>query len=75
MSKPDLKGGNSLASSSASTLPSRSRDRSNNIILFGHPEASLLDTKSAIDNMSTHLIGKTVRVNDAFRLGQKSNIN
>ena len=39
-----------------------------NLILF---EASLLDMKSAIDDMSTHLIGKVVRVSDGFRLGPK----
>ena len=42
----------------------RSFDRSNNIILFGLPELPLLSMKSAIDAMSTHLIGKVVRVID-----------
>ena len=50
----------------------RSYDRSNNVILFGLPESSLLSMKSAIDDMSTHLIGKAVRVIDAFRLSHKS---
>ena len=35
-------------------------DRSNNVILFGLPEASLLATKSAIDDMTNYLIGKSI---------------
>ena len=31
--------------------------------------------KSAIDDMSTHLIGKSIRVIDAFRLGCKGDLN
>ena len=31
--------------------------------------------KSAIDDMSTHLIGKSVRVTDAFRLGRRGEVN
>ena len=31
--------------------------------------------KSAIDDMSTHLIGKSIRVTDAFRLGRRSEVN
>ena len=50
---------------------SHSNDRSNNIILFGLPESPLLETKSNIDNMSTHLIGRSVKVADAFRLGRR----
>ena len=46
-------------------------DRSTNVILFGLPESSLLETKSAIDDMFVHLIGKTVRMLDAFRLGRR----
>ena len=46
-------------------------DRSNNIILLGLSKQPLLDTKSAIDNMTTHLIGKTIRMVDAFRIGRK----
>ena len=75
LSKSDSKGSSSLASSSASALPSRSPDRSHNLILFGLPEASQLDTKSAIDKMSIHLIGRAARLNDAFRLGRKPAIN
>ena len=52
-----------------------SRDRSNNIILFGLPETSLLNMKSAIDAMSTHLIGKSVHVTDVFRLGRKGDLS
>ena len=51
-----------LRSSSATSKahPPYTENRSNNIILFGLPESSLLDTKSAIDNMTDHLIGKTI---------------
>ena len=45
------------------------------IILFGLSESSLLDTKSAIDNMTNHLIGKTVVVVDTVRLRQKVDVN
>ena len=56
--------------------PTAKYDRSNNVILFGLPESSLLDTtKSAIDDLSTFLIGKTINVVDAFRLGRKSELN
>lgn len=52
-----------------------SRDRSNNIILFELPETFLLNMKSAIDAMSTHLIQKSVYVTDAFRLGRKGDLS
>ena len=53
------------------TNPFRDYDRSSNVILFGLPESSLLTTKSAIDEVSHHLIGKSIKVKDAFRLGRK----
>ena len=43
-------------------------DRSNNVILFGLPESTLLDMKSEIDEVSTFLIGRPVKLLDAFRL-------
>ena len=69
-------GSSSISSSIKSNVTSGTKhspqfDRSRNVILFGLPESSLLETKSAIDSMSTHLIGKTVKVLDAFRLGCK----
>lgn len=78
VSKSNLNGSNSSASPSVSAVPTRPRDhdRSNNLVLSGLPEASILDTKSAIDDiMSTHLIDKVVRVSDAFQLCQKPDIN
>ena len=77
VSKSNLNGSNSSASPSVSAVPThpRDRDRSNNLVLFGLPETSLLDTDSAIDDMSTHLIGKVVRASDALRLGRKPDIN
>ena len=70
-------GSSSVSSSIKSSVTSGTKhspqfDRSRNVILFGLPESSLLQTKSAIDSMSTHLIGKSVKVLDAFRLGRKS---
>ena len=47
-------------------------DRANNVVLFGLPETSLMETKTAIDNMSMHLIGKSIKLVDAFRLRRKS---
>ena len=35
------------------------------------PEASLMETKSAIDEISEYLIGKKVNVHNAIRLGQR----
>ena len=49
-----------------------SHDRSNNVILFGLPKSSLFETKTAIDNVFTYLIGKNVKVVDAFRLDRRS---
>ena len=46
-------------------------DRSANVILFGVPELSLSDTKSVIDEVTTHMIGRSVRIRDAFRIGRK----
>ena len=45
--------------------------RSNRIILFNLPEASLMETKSAIDEISEYLIGKKVNVRNAIRLGRR----
>ena len=57
-----------------STQPSWSSNRSENLILFGLPEASLLATKSDLDDVSNHLIGRSVEVLDVFRLGRKPNL-
>ena len=46
-------------------------DRSANVILFGVPELSLSDTKSVIDEVTTHMIGRSVRIRDAFCIGRK----
>ena len=45
--------------------------RSNRIILFNLPEASLIETKSAIDEISEYLIGKKVNIRNAIRLGRR----
>ena len=59
-----------------SVIPQPSRDRINNIILFGLTESSLLSIKSAMDDiMLTHLIGKTVRVTNAFRLSRRGEVS
>ena len=50
---------------------SSSFSRSNRIILFNLPEKSLMETKSAIDEISEFLIGKTVNIRNAVRLGQR----
>lgn len=50
---------------------STSVDRSANVILFGVPELSLSDTKFVIDEVTTHMIGRSVRIKDAFRIGRK----
>ena len=71
MSNSDSKR-DSRTSPNVQASSSHSYDRSNNIVLFDLPESSLLSMKSAIDDMSIHLIGKAVRVIDAFRLGRKS---
>ena len=47
---------------------STSVDRSANVILFGVPEFSLSDTKSVIDEVTIHMIGRSVRIKDAFRI-------
>ena len=46
-------------------------DHSRNVILFGLPESNLLDTKSAIDQLSIFLVGKAIKLVDAFRLGRR----
>ena len=50
---------------------STSVDCSANVILFGVPELSLTDTKSVVDEVTIHLIGKSVGIRDAFRIGRK----
>ena len=45
--------------------------RSNRIILFNLPEKSLMETKSAIDEISEFLIGKAVNIRNAVRLGNR----
>ena len=42
------------------------------MILIGLPESSLLEAKTAIDNMFIYLIGKNVKIVDDFRLGHRS---
>ena len=51
------------------------RDRSNNVILFGLPESTLLDTKAAVDKLSMFLIRKTINIVDAFRLGRRPEVS
>ena len=46
-------------------------DRSSNVILFGVPEMPLNDTKYFIDEVTLHMIGKSVCFRDAFRIGRK----
>ena len=46
-------------------------DRSSNVILFGVPELPLSDTKSFIDKVTMHMIGRSVSFRDAFRIGRK----
>ena len=76
VSKAEDKHGSLRSSSVASKAhPPYTRDLSKNIILFGLSESSLLDTKSAIDNMTNHLIGNIVIVVDAVRLGCRVNVN
>ena len=67
-------GGQSHSAASGGTLPkqhSSTPNRSNNVILFGLPESSLLEAKTAIDNVFTYLIGENVKIVDAFRLGRR----
>ena len=67
---------NGHANTSPSSKPVLKFDRSNNVVLFGLPETSLMETKSAIDDLSMHLsmIGKSIKIVDAFRLGRKSEL-
>lgn len=46
-------------------------DRSANVILFGVPEMPLNDTKSFLDEVTHHMVGKSVSFRDAFRIGRK----
>ena len=62
----------SLPRPSHSTMDHKSHtqyDRSLNVILFGLPESNLLDTKSTIDQLSIFLVGKAIKLVDAFCLG------
>ena len=55
-----------------STSPhSTSVDHSAIVILFGVPELSLPATKSVIDEVALHLIGRPVSIKDAFRIGRR----
>ena len=47
-------------------------DRSANVILFGLPEGSLVDTRKLVDEISTHLTGSPKDIKDLFRIGKKS---
>ena len=51
--------------------PSTSPSRSNRVILFNLPEATLMETKSAIDEISEYLIGKKVNVRNAIHVGRR----
>ena len=55
--------------------PSWSSTRSTNLItLFCFPEVSLLATKSDLDDVSDHLVGRSVEVLDALCLGCMPNL-
>ena len=50
-----------------------SDSRACNLVLFGLPESdSILELKSDIDKLLEYLIGKSVKINDVFRLGKYS---
>ena len=49
-------------------------DRSANVILFGVPELPLPVTKSVIDEVALHLIGRPVSIKDAYRIGRRKPI-
>ena len=67
-----LSGSTQSEATRRSTHPSRSFNLSENLICL--PEATLLATKSDLDDVSNHLIGRSVEVLDAFRLGRKPNL-
>ena len=48
-----------------------SEDCSSNVVLFGVPELPLSETKSFIDEVACHLIGRTVSIKDAYRIGRR----
>ena len=48
-----------------------SEDRSSNVVLFGVPELPLSETKSFIDEVACHLIGRTVSIKDAYHIGHR----
>ena len=68
-----LSGSTQSEATRRSTHPSRSFNRSENLIIC-LPEATLLATKSDLDDVSNHLIGRSVEVLDAFHLGRKPNL-
>ena len=45
-------------------------DRTSNLILFGLPESSLVETKKNVDEMLEFLSGKPIQIRDIFRLGK-----
>ena len=66
------------SSSSSATDPASNRsvrrvseDHSSNVILPGVPELPLSETKSFIDEVACHLIGRTVSIKDAYRIGRR----
>ena len=67
----------STTTSISNTSPhSTSVNHSANVILFGVPELSLPATKSVIDEVTLHLIGRPLSIKDAFRIGRwKPNLN
>ena len=48
-----------------------SEDCSSNVVLFGIPELPLSETKSFVDEVACHLIGRTVSIKDAYRIGRR----
>ena len=62
------------SSAPVTNKPSPKYDRSNNVIAFGLPESSLMETKTAIEGLSMHLIGKSVNIVNAFCLRRKSDL-
>ena len=61
------------ARASTSNTTELSDSRACNLILFGLPESgSILELKSDIDEFLEFLTGKSVNINDVFRLGKFS---
>ena len=61
----------STTTSVSNTSHFTSVDRSANVILFSVPELPLPMTKSVIDEVALHLIGRPVSIKDAFRIGRR----